>query len=69
MNSVKFTEDAHGMRVLKISNNSADALVYLHGGHVASFKPKGSADLLWMSKMSMFENGKPIRGTDTGRNA
>src|SRR5688500_9928075 len=32
---------------LKITTPAAEALVYLHGAHVASYLPQGFADLLW----------------------
>jgi D-hexose-6-phosphate mutarotase len=37
-------------------------LVYLHGGHVAAWKPPGFEEVLWVSSKSSFENLKPIRG-------
>ncbi len=39
-----------------------ECVISLYGGHVMSYKPEGKADLLWMSKFSYFEEGKPIRG-------
>ena len=45
-----------------LRNGSSECLVSLYGGHVMSYKPEGKNDLLWMSKSSYFEEGKPIRG-------
>ena len=45
-----------------IRNGNAECAVSLYGGHVISFKPNGKDDMLWMSKFSYFEPGKPIRG-------
>jgi glucose-6-phosphate 1-epimerase len=39
-----------------------EALVYLHGAHVAHFQPTGERPVLWMSAASRFEAGQPIRG-------
>ncbi len=38
------------------------AELYLHGGHLTSWKPRGGRDVLWMSAASPFEDGKAIRG-------
>ena len=38
------------------------AEIALHGAHLMSFVPKGQEAVLWMSKKSFFEQGKPIRG-------
>ena len=45
-----------------VRNGSSECVVSLYGGHVMSYKPEGKDDLLWMSKFSYFEEGKPIRG-------
>jgi D-hexose-6-phosphate mutarotase len=42
--------------------NGAEAHVYLHGAHVLHYQPAGQAPVLWQSKSSHFEPGKPIRG-------
>ncbi len=44
------------------SSHGALATVYLHGGHVASWKPQGAGDVLWLSEKSAWDAGKPIRG-------
>ena len=36
--------------------------VYLHGGHVTHFQPAGQKPVLFMSSLSHFAPGKPIRG-------
>ncbi len=52
----------NGLRVLKISNEAAEAVIALHGSHVLSYKPAGERELLWLSQESWHEPGKPIRG-------
>ncbi len=42
-----------------------EGTVYLHGGHVASWKVEGAGggeEVLWLSGKSMWESEKPIRG-------
>lgn len=52
-----------GLPRLILTTQYAEAEVYLHGAHVARFRPRGAShDLLWMSRESWFEPGKPIRG-------
>jgi D-hexose-6-phosphate mutarotase len=36
--------------------------VYLHGAHVTAWQPSGAAPVLWVSRDSLFEAAKPIRG-------
>jgi glucose-6-phosphate 1-epimerase len=51
-----------GLERLTIDTDLAQAQVYLHGGHVTLWQPRGLAPVLWMSAKSQFEAGKPIRG-------
>jgi glucose-6-phosphate 1-epimerase len=44
------------------TKGGATGLVYLHGGHVAAWKPAGHEEVLFVSSKSSFENLKPIRG-------
>lgn len=51
-----------GLTVLRVTNALAEATVALHGAHVLSYTPAGATDLLWLSRMSHFAPGQPIRG-------
>ena len=51
-----------GMRYLELRRNGAMAHLYLHGAHVLHYQPAGQEPVLWHSKESWFEPGKPIRG-------
>lgn len=51
-----------GLRYLELRCNGAEAHVYLHGAHVLHYQPSGQAPVLWSSRKSFFEPGKPIRG-------
>lgn len=51
-----------GLDRLVLQAAEGEAHVFLHGGHVSHFQPKGEQPVLWMSAESRFEAGKPIRG-------
>jgi glucose-6-phosphate 1-epimerase len=36
--------------------------VYLHGAHVTAWQPRDQAPVLWVSRESVFAQGRPIRG-------
>ena len=61
-NQLTFKTGNGNLPTAEISNSFAAASVSLYGGHVLSFQPKGQHDVLWLSKKSFFEVGKPIRG-------
>jgi len=48
----------------KVHITSADALgeMYLHGGHVTSWKPAGAEEVLFLSSQSRWADGHAIRG-------
>lgn len=52
----------HGLHRILIKNQSAEATLYLQGAHLTSFKPRGQADLLWVSGAEPYHPGQPIRG-------
>lgn len=47
---------------LEIQNNSASAKIALNGAHIFEYIPTKKENLLWLSKLSKFENGVAIRG-------
>ena len=47
---------------LAIANALATARIYLHGGHVAQWRPAGHGEVLWMSARSLHAADKPLRG-------
>lgn len=60
---LKFVTGSGGLPFIKIHNQSAAALISLHGGQILSFRPHGAdADLLFLSKKSIYGEGKAIRG-------
>jgi len=51
-----------GLERLTLQASEGEAHVFLHGGHVSHFQPKGERPVLWMSRASRFEPTRPIRG-------
>lgn len=47
---------------LVVSNQYADATISLYGAQITSFRPKKEVEILWLSPMSYYEEGKAIRG-------
>jgi glucose-6-phosphate 1-epimerase len=53
---------AHGLEALRLRAAGSEALVYLHGGHVAAFRTAEHGELLWTSARAVYAAGKAIRG-------
>jgi glucose-6-phosphate 1-epimerase len=51
-----------GLPMVQVQSPAASGAVYLHGGHVAAWKPAGFEEVLWLSAKSHWDAGKPIRG-------
>lgn len=47
---------------LAVNTEACQAHMYLHGAHVTHWQPTGQRPVLWVSRKSWFEDGKPIRG-------
>lgn len=60
---LKFVAGNGGLPFIAIRNQSATALISLHGGQILSFKPiHENVDMLFLSSKSLYEDGKAIRG-------
>lgn len=59
---IDFVYGRGGLPTAIIKNQFAYAEVSLYGAHVLKYEQKRQKDLLWMSDISLFEEGKPIRG-------
>ena len=57
-----FTDTPGGLVRIALTPALCSAEVFLQGAHVAAFQPAGAQPVLFMSRRSHFENGKPIRG-------
>ncbi len=51
-----------GLPKIQITSQAATAEIYLHGAHVTSWQPSGAEEVIFISKLSHFEDGKAIRG-------
>lgn len=51
-----------GLERLVLGTDAGEAHVFLHGAHVAHYQPRGGRPVLWTSRESRYETGKPIRG-------
>ena len=56
------TKTVNGIEIIEISNAWGKAEISTLGAHVMSWTPVNEKPVLWMSKKSYFEPGKPIRG-------
>ena len=61
-NHLTFNIGPGGFVIAKMQNPLGEATVALHGGHVLSFRPRGHAPVLWLSRHSHFQPGKAVRG-------
>src|SRR5580700_7402869 len=59
---VKIDAGRGGLPRIAVNSGLAFAEVYLFGAHVTEFQPRGSAPVLFLSKHSVFDGRKPIRG-------
>jgi glucose-6-phosphate 1-epimerase len=60
--SVRLETGEGNLPRLRISNRQGQAEIYLHGAHVTAWQPSGHAPVIWVSRDSAWEAGKPIRG-------
>lgn len=54
--------EAHGLKALRLRASGSEALVYLHGAQVASFRTAEHGELLWVSDQAVYTPDKAIRG-------
>jgi glucose-6-phosphate 1-epimerase len=59
---VSFEAAPGGLPVAAVNNGHAAATVALLGGQVLSYQPHGHDPVLWVSKRSHFQVGRPVRG-------
>jgi len=59
---VIFTEGNGELPMLEINTAWSRAELYLHGAHLSHFQLKDQPPLLFMSQLSRFKEGAPIRG-------
>jgi glucose-6-phosphate 1-epimerase len=60
--SVTLADGEGGLPLVRVRAPGGAAEVYLHGAHVTAWTPAGQAPVIWMSRRSLFEPGRAIRG-------
>jgi glucose-6-phosphate 1-epimerase len=60
-NVLRFDEE-HGLIRAIVTSPAASATIYLQGAHITHWQPAGQQDVLYMSRKSDLEPGKPMRG-------
>jgi glucose-6-phosphate 1-epimerase len=58
----QIVEGSGGLPKVHVKSPSVEGDIYLHGAHLASWKPAGAEEVIFMSRQSQFEDGRPIRG-------
>src|ERR1700758_2469696 len=51
-----------GLTAIRINTPAARGEMYLHGGHVTSWKPGEAEDVLFLSSHSLWQDSRAIRG-------
>ncbi len=59
---VRFMEGVGDLPMVSVTTEWSSAEIYLHGAHVTHFQKTREAPLLYLSQVSRFEAGQPIRG-------
>jgi len=59
---VTFANGNGGLPKINITTGCSTAEIYLHGAHITGFQKNGEPPLLFLSRLSQFAAGKPIRG-------
>ena len=60
--SVTLADGEGGLPVLRVRAPGGAGEIYLHGAQVTAWTPAGQAPVIWMSRRSLFEPGRAIRG-------
>jgi D-hexose-6-phosphate mutarotase len=59
---VLFSEGSGDLPILEVKTAWSTAEIYMHGAHITSFQKKNEPPVLFMSQLSRFNAGTPIRG-------
>jgi len=62
VDAVAFDAGRGGLPRIVVATPVAEAHVYLHGAHVTHYQSAGHESVLFLSRQSSFNSGKPIRG-------
>jgi len=58
---LRFEPGGGGLARAVVSTPACTGSVYLHGGHVAAWRPAGQGEVLWLSGRSNYADGQAIR--------
>jgi len=58
----EIVEGQGGLPKVAIKSGNVEGEVYLYGAHVSAWKPGDAREVLFMSRNSLFQDGKAIRG-------
>jgi glucose-6-phosphate 1-epimerase len=53
---------AGGLETIRIDTPVCSGEILTYGAHVCAWKPQGAAPVIWMSRRSWHESGRPVRG-------
>lgn len=59
---INIVEGENGIPCVSINNKSATALISLYGAQVLSYKPVEKPELLFLSKLAIYQQGAAIKG-------
>ncbi len=59
---LQIVEGPGGLPMVEVRNALATARISLYGGQVLSFCPQGGSDLLFVSELAYYQQGKAIKG-------
>src|ERR1035437_3685380 len=59
---ISFRAGPGGLPVALLEHEGAQAEVCVHGAQALHYRPAGGEEVLWLSRASWYEAGKPIRG-------
>ena len=60
--ALAFEPGEGGLTRARLELAAGTAEVYLHGAHVAAWRPADQPPVLWLSRQARFAEGEPIRG-------
>jgi glucose-6-phosphate 1-epimerase len=59
---VRFEDGPNGLVRVRVTAPAAEAEIYLHGGHVTHYQPRGGRSVLFVSARSRYDAKSAIRG-------
>lgn len=60
--ALRITTGQGGLACVEVGTEACTGRIYFQGAHVTHWQPAGGRPVIWLSRQSWFEAGKPIRG-------